>query len=100
MSFGNHPERTAVRYPEAPAISIDYAVMERFGQNHGRDARAIRVPAAILAGMMLVRLRRSTHCIPPMTKATMCLPAARRRRPVLVDAARNLGGMTAKRLLR
>ncbi len=38
-----HPERTAARYPEAPAISIDYAVMERLGLGHAGEARAIRV---------------------------------------------------------
>jgi len=41
--LGQHPERTAARYPEAPAISIDYAVMERLGLGHAGEARAIRV---------------------------------------------------------
>ncbi|MFO0576932.1 MAG: mannose-1-phosphate guanylyltransferase [Polyangia bacterium] len=38
-----HPERTAARYPEAPAISIDYAVMERLGAEQVGPERAIRV---------------------------------------------------------
>lgn len=38
-----HPERTAARYPEAPAISIDYAVMERLGADQAGPAQAIRV---------------------------------------------------------
>lgn len=38
-----HPERTAARYPEAPAISIDYAVMERLGADQTGEAQAIRV---------------------------------------------------------
>lgn len=38
-----HPERTAARYPEAPAISIDYAVMERLGAEQAGEAAAIRV---------------------------------------------------------
>lgn len=38
-----HPERTAARYPEAPAISIDYAVMERLGADQAGPGQAIRV---------------------------------------------------------
>lgn len=38
-----HPERTGARYPEAPAISIDYAVMERLGAEQTGPAQAIRV---------------------------------------------------------
>ncbi|MFO0579143.1 MAG: sugar phosphate nucleotidyltransferase [Polyangia bacterium] len=43
--IGQHPERLPVLYAEAPAISIDYAVMEKLGAARvGRDA-AIRVLA-------------------------------------------------------
>jgi len=38
-----HPSRTAARYPEAPAISIDYAVMEKLGERSVGSERAIRV---------------------------------------------------------
>ncbi len=42
-----HPERTAARYPQAPAISIDYAVMEKLGTGRAKNdldaAAAIRV---------------------------------------------------------
>jgi len=38
-----HPSRTAARYPEAPSISIDYAVMEKLGERSVGDERAIRV---------------------------------------------------------
>ena len=41
-----HPERTAARYPEAPSISIDYAVMEHLGAatlGAAAERRAIRV---------------------------------------------------------
>ena len=41
-----HPSRTASRYPESPAISIDYAVMEKLGAERVGAARAIRVLAA------------------------------------------------------
>jgi mannose-1-phosphate guanylyltransferase len=38
-----HPARTAARYPQAPSISIDYAVMERLGEDKVGPAAAIRV---------------------------------------------------------
>ncbi len=38
-----HPEHTAVRYGEAPAISIDYAVMEKLGAAIAGPEAAIRV---------------------------------------------------------
>src|SRR5207244_11416064 len=38
-----HPGRTAARYPEAPAISIDYAVMEHLGRARVADVDAIRL---------------------------------------------------------
>lgn len=41
--LADSPEHTAVRYPEAPAISIDYAVMERLGEQQVGPAAAIRV---------------------------------------------------------
>ena len=40
-----HPGRTAARYPEAPAISIDYAVMEKLGERSVGPGPAIRVLA-------------------------------------------------------
>lgn len=40
-----HPSRTAARYPEAPSISIDYAVMEKLGERGVGHERAIRVLA-------------------------------------------------------
>lgn len=41
--IARNPGHTAVRYPEAPAISIDYAVMERLGEELVGAADAIRV---------------------------------------------------------
>lgn len=41
--IAEHPEHTAVRYPEAPAISIDYAVMEQLGEELVGPDTAIRV---------------------------------------------------------
>jgi mannose-1-phosphate guanylyltransferase len=41
--IADHPEQTAVLYPEAPAISIDYAVMEKLGAALIGPERAIRV---------------------------------------------------------
>lgn len=41
--IAQNPEHTAVRYPEAPAISIDYAVMEQLGEELVGTAAAIRV---------------------------------------------------------
>ncbi|MCS6913171.1 MAG: mannose-1-phosphate guanylyltransferase [Myxococcales bacterium] len=41
-----HPSRTAARYPEAPAISIDYAVMEQLGRARVGQEAAIRVVPA------------------------------------------------------
>lgn len=38
-----HPGRTAARYPEAPSISIDYAVMEHLGRARAGEDDAIRV---------------------------------------------------------
>ena len=41
--IAENPAHTAVRYPEAPSISIDYAVMERLGEELVGPAAAIRV---------------------------------------------------------
>lgn len=41
--IAQNPSRTAVRYPEAPSISIDYAVMEKLGAQTVGPDRAIRV---------------------------------------------------------
>lgn len=41
--IADSPAHTAVRYPEAPSISIDYAVMERLGEEQVGAAAAIRV---------------------------------------------------------
>ncbi|HRI52683.1 MAG TPA: mannose-1-phosphate guanylyltransferase [Pseudomonadota bacterium] len=41
--IAENPAHTAVRYPEAPSISIDYAVMERLGEEQVGPAAAIRV---------------------------------------------------------
>ena len=41
--IAQHPEHTAARYPEAPSISIDYAVMERLGETLVGAELAIRV---------------------------------------------------------
>jgi mannose-1-phosphate guanylyltransferase len=43
--LAEHPERLGALYGQAPAISIDYAVMERLGRQHVSEAEAIRVVA-------------------------------------------------------
>ena len=98
--LGNHPERTAVRYPEAPAISIDYAVMERLGQNQAGDSRAIRVLAGDFGWNDVGSFAALDALHPADDKGNhVFASSATTPRPVLVDAARNLVWNDGKRLL-
>ncbi len=98
--LGEHPERTAVRYPEAPAISIDYAVMERLGLRHAGEARAIRVLAGDF-GWNDVGSFAALDALHPADAGGnhVFASSATTPRPVLVDSSRNLVWNDGKRLL-
>lgn len=95
-----HPERTAARYPEAPAISIDYAVMERLGAaalGAEAEARAIRVlpgdfgwndvgSFAALQALWPADERGNHLLHSPAEGAGAAPPAA----PVVIDGSRNV----------
>lgn len=98
--LGEHPERTAVRYPEAPAISIDYAVMERLGLATVGEARAIRVLPGDF-GWNDVGSFAALEALHPADagKNHVFASSAETPSPVILDSHDNLVWSDGKRLL-
>jgi mannose-1-phosphate guanylyltransferase len=85
-----HPELTAARYNEAPAISIDYAVMEKLGAaTVGKDA-AIRVLAGDFGWNDVGSFAALSALIKPDEEDNHVVPQAHAAPPVLVDAHDNI----------
>ena len=95
-----HPERTAARYPEAPSISIDYAVMERLGLVQAGEGRAIRVLMGdfgwndVGSFAALGALHPADACGNHLFASSSETPA-----PVVIDAHNNLVWSDGQRLL-
>jgi mannose-1-phosphate guanylyltransferase len=95
-----HPSRTAARYPQAPAISIDYAVMERLGEEQAGSAAAIRVLSgdfgwndvgsfAAVPSLHPPDEQRN-HIVPPAPAAEPASGSMPTPTPVLVHSSDNL----------
>ncbi len=92
-----HPERTAARYPEAPAISIDYAVMERLGRRDIGDARAIRVVAGDFGWNDVGSFSAVADLHPADAQGNHVVPCPGAPAPVLINARDNLVWSSATR---
>lgn len=95
-----HPERTAVRYSEAPAISIDYAVMEKLGlASVGQDA-AIRVLCGDFGWNDVGSFAAASALFPADEKSNhvLCDPFAKVP-PILIDSANNIVWSTGKQVI-
>ena len=103
-----NPAHTAVRYPEAPAISIDYAVMERLGEELIGQAAAIRVlsgdfgwnDVGSFAAVPLLHPpdAQRNHIVRSAGETLTSRPAASPE-PMLVDSSGNLIWNTGSQLI-
>lgn len=97
-----HPERTAARYPEAPAISIDYAVMERLGAEQVGTARAIRVLSGDFGWNDVGSFAALPALHPPdpaLDEKNYIVPQPEGHEPVMIRAANNLVWNTGPQLV-
>ena len=90
-AIAKNPTHTAALYPEAPAISIDYAVMEKLGANRVGKEQAIRVLAGDFGWNDVGSFAAASALVPADAQGNHVLDGqAAPIAPILIDAKRNI----------